>query len=78
MKVIENKHTRAKVRFADLPIGYAYRDSDGYLCIKTNHDESDCPISNCIVFLNESYWEPSVEGMDTLVTPVEATLTVEE
>ena len=78
MKVVENKHTRAKIRFADLPIGYTYRDEDGYLCIKTNHEEEDCPTPNCIVFLNETYWEPSVEGMDTFIIPVEATLTVEE
>jgi hypothetical protein len=78
MTVIENKHTRTKLRFADLPIGYTYRDEDGYLCIKTNHDENDCSTPNCIAFLNGSFWEPNVEGMNKLVTPVEATLTLEE
>ena len=77
MKVVENKHARARVRFADLPIGHAYRDSDGYLCIKTNHDSDDTTF-NCIVFLDGSYWEPSGEDMDTLVFPVETTLTTEE
>ena len=78
MKVVENKHARTRVRFADLPIGRPYRDSDGYLCIKTNHEEEYITTPNCICFLNTSYWEPSVEAMDTLVFPVEATLTTEE
>ena len=76
MKVIENKHEKINLCFADLPIGHAYRDIDGYLCIKTNHDENDCSVPNCIALVGV-HWAPYAERMEALVTPVEATLTVD-
>ena len=76
MKVIENKKTVSQTTFADLCVGNVYRDADGSLCIKTDHDEDYCGKSNCIVFLDE-YWCPEVESYEAVVTPVKATLTVE-
>ena len=75
MRVIENKNERAKLTFADLPIGYAYRDKEGALCIKTDHDDLEVHYNH--IMYNNGGWEPHIEAMDTIVLPVEATLTVE-
>lgn len=61
-----------KIPFKDLGIGDCYRDGDGLLCIKTS-------ASHCI-FINDGgqIWSETTEKSEALVTPVKATLTIEE
>lgn len=68
----QNDNTMA---FANLPIGQAYEDFDGYLCIKVNdeHDKSNCLIYNHDV----ERWEACFEDTSTKVFPLTTTLLIE-
>ena len=70
------KDTRAKnnkVNFEDLPIGQAYEDAEGIICIKTWYGDTE---DNCISHINGA-WESSTEGMTTKVIPLKTTLLIE-
>ena len=70
------KDTRAKnnvVNFVDLPIGHAYEDKEGVICIKTNTDGCE---ENCICFIRGE-WEANTEGLTTKVVPLKTTLLIE-
>ena len=75
MKVKDTRAQNNRVMFGDLPIGYAYEDSEGFLCIKTYHGSTQ---DNCLVYSTDrEEWEPGVEGTGTLVTPLKTTLLIE-
>lgn len=63
----------ANAFFGDLPIGQAYEDKDGILCIKTNNTDNE---DNCICLVNEE-WEASFESLTTKVIPLVTTLEIE-
>ena len=74
MKVIDNSKVKAAVAFADLPVGQAYYDLNGLLCIKTSpYDEGE----NCIVYKECEGWHADYESKSTIVRPVRTTLTIE-
>lgn len=66
------KH-EANAFFGDLPIGQAYEDKDGVLCIKTK--DTDCE-DNCICFVGEE-WEANLESLTARVIPLVTTLEIE-
>lgn len=73
MKVVDNRKNNIKLVFADLPVGHAYLDGDGILCIKTSpYEETE----NCIGFVDES-WNPDYQNKSDWVTPIKTTLTIE-
>lgn len=74
MKVVDNSKVKAAVAFADLPIGQAYYDLNGLLCIKTSNYE-EC--ENCIVYKEDEGWHADFETRSTIIRPVRTTLTIE-
>jgi DNA-binding transcriptional regulator YhcF (GntR family) len=61
-----------KVPFKDLEIGDCYRDGGGSLCIKTAN-------SQCIYLDDDTRrWNTCCENPESNITPVKATLTIEE
>jgi hypothetical protein len=74
MKVVDNRKINTVSTFADLPIGQAYYDNNGLLCIKTSEYEEN---ENCIVFETEDGWHADFESRSTMVRPVRTTLTIE-
>ncbi len=74
MKVVDNSKIKATSSFADLPIGQAYYDNNGLLCIKTSEYEEN---ENCIVHEKDSGWHADYESRSTIVRPVRTTLTIE-
>lgn len=75
MKVVDNSKIKVTSTFADLPIGQAYYDHNGILCIKTsNYDSAD---ENCIVYSEEGAWHADSESRSNVVRPVMTTLTIE-
>lgn len=75
MNVSDKRNKRERVPFETLEVGQAYEDRFGVLCIKTAENDLNADI-NCICFVNES-WESNLEGLNTLVTPLDATLEIE-
>lgn len=75
MKVIDNRTSRTRVKFEDLPIGDGYLDLDENICIKTS-DEYDS--HNCIFYKADyNAWEPGCESRNIQVQPIKITYTVE-
>ena len=74
MKVVDNSKIKATSTFAELPIGQAYYDMNGLLCIKTSEYEEN---ENCIVYENDKGWHADYESRSTIVRPVRTTLTIE-
>lgn len=75
MKVKDTRTQDNKVKFADLPIGHAYEDSEGSLCIKICHGSAQ---DNCLVYDTKGdEWTSSVEGTGTLVLPLKTPLLIE-
>ena len=75
MKVKDTRTQGNKVKFAELPIGHAYEDSEGLLCIKIYHESTQ---DNCLVYdAKGDEWTSSVEGTGTLVLPLKTTLLIE-
>lgn len=72
MKVVDNRKKNIKVPFADLPIGEAYFDEDGILCIKTSaYDDENC------IYYKDEYWNTECQNKNDFVMPVKVTLTIE-
>lgn len=72
MKVVDNRKKNIKVPFADLPIGEAYFDEDGILCIKTSSYDDE----NCICY-QDGGWNADYQNKNNFVLPVKVTLTIE-
>lgn len=75
MDVNDKRDKRERVPFRDLEVGQVYEDRYGALCIKTAENDLNTDI-NCICFVH-GIWESNVEGLDTVVTPLVATLEIE-
>ena len=74
MKVIDKRKQNVMVIVGDLPLGQAYLDRDGVLCIKTRDDgEGYC---SCLAYVDDK-WGYDEEYCDTQVTPITTTLTIE-
>ena len=72
MKVVDNRKKNIKVPFADLPIGQAYFDEDGILCIKTStYDEE-----NCICY-QDGVWHADYQSKNDFVLTATVRLTIE-
>lgn len=74
MRVVDNSKIKATSTFADLPIGQAYYDMNGLLCIKTSDYEEN---ENCIVYKEGEGWHADYEMSSTVVRPIRTTLTIE-
>ena len=74
MKVVDKRTQTEKKTVGELPVGQAYLDRDGILCIKTRGEvEGYC---SCLAYLDDK-WEYDEEYGDTQVTPITTTLTIE-
>lgn len=71
MKVVDNSKIKATSKFADLPVGQAYYDNNGLLCIKTSENE------DCIVYEKDVGWHADFETKSNVVRLVRTTLTIE-
>ena len=74
MKVVDNSKIEVTSSFADLPIGQAYYDNNGLLCIKTSDYEEN---ENCIAYKKNEGWHADFETRSNIVRPVRTTLTIE-
>lgn len=72
MKVVDKRNEKKETTFYDLSVGQAYLDSSGRLSIKTSFNSDD----NCITF-NDEKWYTATEEPTEVITPIEATLTIE-
>ena len=74
MKIVDNRKNREMKTISELPLGMAYLDKEGVLCIKTR-DEDDGYCS-CLAYVDDE-WRYDEEYFDTKVTPITTTLTIE-
>jgi hypothetical protein len=73
MKVVDNRKNKEMKTVGELPLGMAYLDKDGVLCIKTGDDgEGYCC---CLAYVNDE-WRCDEEYFDVKVTPITTTLTI--
>ena len=74
MKVVDKRTQTEKKTVGELPVGQAYLDRDGILCIKTRGEiEGYC---SCLVYVDDK-WCYDKEADYTRVTPITTTLTIE-
>ena len=74
MKVVDERIQNEKKRVDELPLGQAYIDIDGYLCIKTREAvEGYC---SCLAYVDDK-WQYDEEHKTTKVTPISTILTIE-
>ena len=74
MVVVDKRKTNEAKIVDELPLGMAYYDRDGYLCIKTRESvEGYC---SCLAYV-DGEWCYDEEQMHTRVTPITTTLTIE-
>ena len=72
MKVVDKRKQDLKT-MNELPIGQAYLDSEGILCIKTR--EEDNGYCSCLAYVNNE-WKYDEEFHNAKVTPISITLTI--
>jgi hypothetical protein len=73
MKVVDNRKNKEMKTVGELPLGMAYLDKDGILCVKTGDDgEGYCC---CLAYVNDE-WQCDEEYFDVKVTPITTTLTI--
>lgn len=75
MKVVDKRTQNEMMTVDELPLGQAYLDKDGYLCIKTR--EAVKGYCSCLVYISDK-WYRGEEIRLTKVTPITTTLTVED
>ena len=74
MKVIDKRKINEMKTVDELPLGMAYLDKDGVLCIKTRESiEGYC----CCLAYVDGEWHYDEEQKFTRVTPITTTLAVE-
>ena len=74
MKVVDNRKNREMKTVKELPLGMAYLDRDGTLCIKTREEiEGYC---SCLAYVDDE-WKYDEEYFDVKVIPITTTLTIE-
>ena len=74
MKVIDKIEQGEMKTVDELPLGQAYLDGDGCLCIKTRGPvEGYC---SCLAYVDDK-WHYDEEMKLTTVTPITTTLTIE-
>lgn len=71
MEVIDKRSTPSTTTFEDLLIGDCYQDDGDNVCIKTNYDR--CIYYDAIA----GQWCSAGESLDSVVTPLKATITIE-
>lgn len=74
MKVIDKRKNNEMKTVNELPLGMAYLDKEGVLCIKTR--EANSGYCGCLAYVNEE-WREDEEHQLTRVTPITTTLTIE-
>lgn len=62
--------------FEELSIGDVYKDEDGYICIKTKEGDGDNSLT--YEWAGVGGWSTTSETSIAEVTPMKATLTVED
>jgi hypothetical protein len=74
MKVVDKRNNKEMKTVSELPLGIAYLDGDGYLCIKTRESvEGYC---SCLAYVDDE-WHYDEEHEFTRVAPITTTLTIE-
>lgn len=76
MKVVDNRKENEMVTVNELPLGQAYLDRDGILCIKTNEAIEGHCYCCCLAYVGDE-WRADEEYCDVKVIPVSTTLTIE-
>lgn len=74
MKVVDNRKNKEMKTVDELPLGMAYLDRDGILCIKTR--ESLDGYCSCLAYVDEE-WRYDEEYASVEVIPITTTLTIE-
>lgn len=75
MKVVDRKRQNEMKAVTELPLGMAYRDKEGVLCIKTREAQSG--YCGCLAYVDDE-WHEDEEHEYTRVLPITTTLTVED
>ena len=74
MKVVDKRNNKEMKTVDELPLGMAYLDRDGVLCIKTREEiEGYC---SCLAYV-DGEWRYDEEYLDVKVIPITTTLTIE-
>lgn len=75
MKVVDNRRNKETKTVNELPLGMAYLDREGILCIKTREEiEGYC---SCLAYVDDE-WRYDEEYCDVKVIPITTTLTIEK
>jgi hypothetical protein len=74
MKVVDNRKNREMKTVTELPLGMAYLDKEGVLCIKTR--EAYSGYCGCLAYVNDE-WHEDEEHEFTRVAPITTILTIE-
>ena len=74
MKVVDNRKNSEMKTMTELPLGMAYLDKEGVLCIKTR--EASSGYCGCLAYVNDE-WREEEEHEYSRVTPITTTLTIE-
>lgn len=75
MKVVDKRKQNKTMTVNELPLGAAYLDRDGILCIKTR--DSIGGYCCCLAYVDDE-WRYDEEYLDVEVTPISTTLAIEE
>ena len=75
MKVVDNRKNKETKTVNELPLGMAYLDKEGVLCIKTR--EAYNGYCGCLAYVNDE-WHEDEEYYDVKVVPITTTLTIEK
>lgn len=75
MKVIDKRKNNEMKTVDELPVGQAYLDKDGVLCIKTR--EAVDGYCSCLAYVDDE-WHYDEEQMYTRVVLITTTLTIEK
>ena len=75
MKVVDNRKNKETKTVNELPLGMAYLDKEGVLCIKTR--EAYNGYCGCLAYVNDE-WHEDEEYYDVKVDPITTTLTIEK
>ncbi len=73
MKVVDKRKDSEMKTVTELPLGQAYLDKEGVLCIKTR--ESMSGYCSCLAYVDDE-WHEEEEHEFTRVTPITTTLTI--
>lgn len=74
MKVVDKRNNKEMKTVDELPLGMAYLDRDGVLCIKTR--ESVGGYCCCLAYV-DGEWRYDEEYLDVKVIPITTTLAIE-